>query len=187
MIQQKLAAAFPELKNIQVAVSLPAVVSITAEERKPVIAWHAGDKVYWSDEEGVLFTPRGEERNLLVINIDGEMPFEAFEASLTEETDVMALQLLNANPRKVDSKALSTVQKLAREVEAGTALAYSQENGLGWVNATGCEVFVGMDTENMQEKMVVYKAILEALNLAGLTPSKISVANVDAPFYRLEQ
>ncbi len=187
MIQQKLAAAFPELKNIQVAVSLPAVVSITAEERKPVIAWHAGDKVYWSDEEGVLFTPRGEERDLLVINIDGEMPFEAFEASLTEETDVMALQLLNANPRKVDSKALSTAQKLAREVEAGTALAYSQENGLGWVNATGCEVFVGMDTANMQEKMVVYKAILEALNLAGLTPSKISVANVDAPFYRLEQ
>ena len=186
-IQEKLETAFPELKNIQVTVSLPAVVAITAEERRPVIAWHAGDKVYWSDEEGVLFEPRGEENNLLVINIDGEMPFEAIEASLTKETDEMAFELLTANPRKVDNAALSTAQKLAREVEAGTALAYSQENGLGWVNATGCEVYVGMDTTNLQEKMVVYKAILEALNLAGLTPSKISVANVDAPFYRLEQ
>jgi cell division septal protein FtsQ len=186
-IQQKLETAFPELKNIQVSVNLPAEIAITAEERQPVIAWHSGDTVYWSDEEGVLFDPRGEERDLLVINIDGEMPFEAIETSLTEETDVLAFEYLTANPRKVDRAALSTAQKLAREVEAGTALAYSQENGLGWINATGCEVFVGMNTINMQEKMVVYKAILEALNLAGLTPSKISVANVDAPFYRLEQ
>ncbi len=68
-IQRKLETAFPELKNIQVTVNLPAEVAITAEERKPVIAWHADDKVYWSDEEGVLFDPRGEERELLVINI----------------------------------------------------------------------------------------------------------------------
>lgn len=185
-IQQKLEAAFPELKNIEVAISLPASVSISAEERQPVIAWHAGDQVYWSDKEGVLFEPRGEERDLLVININGEMPFEAIEASLTAETDEAAFQLLAAKPRKVDQKALATAQKLAREVEAGTALAYSQENGLGWVNATGCEVFVGMDTNNMQEKMVVYKAILEALNLDGKPPTQISVANVNAPFYRLE-
>jgi len=186
-IQQKLETAFPELKNIRVSLSLPASIAITAEERQPVIAWHAGDRVYWSDEEGILFDPRGEERNLLVINIDGEMPFEAIEASLTEETDEVAFGILAANPRKVDRTALSTAQKLAREVEAGTALAYSKENGLGWVNATGCEVFVGMNTTNMQEKMLVYKAILEALNLAGLTPSEISVANIDAPYYRLEQ
>ena len=186
-IQHKLETAFPELKNVQVTISLPAGVAITAEERKPIIAWHTDDKVYWSDEEGILFEPRGEESNLLVINIDGEMPFEAIEASLAKEADEMTFELLTANPRKVDNAALSTAQKLAREVEAGTALAYSQENGLGWVNAAGCEVFVGMEATNMQEKMVVYKAILEALNLAGLTPSKISVANVDAPFYRLEQ
>ena len=132
-------------------------------------------------KKAFFLIPRGEERNLLVINIDGEMPFEAIEASLTEETDELAFGILAANPRKVDSKALSTAQKLAREVEAGTALAYSQDNGLGWINATGCHVFVGMNTTNMQEKMVVYKAILEALNLAGQTPSEISVANVNAP------
>ena len=186
-IQHKLETNFPELKNIRVAVSLPAVVTITAEERQPSIAWHTSDKVYWSDEEGILFTPRGEEGDLLVININGEMPFEAIEASLTEETSEMAFEMLTANPRKVDSKALATAQSLSREVEDGTALAYSQENGLGWINATGCEVFIGMETTNLQEKIIVYKAILNDLNLAGLTPSKISVANVDAPFYRLEQ
>ncbi len=186
-IQLQLEAAFPELKNIQVIVSLPAEVAITAEERQPTIAWHAGDKVYWSDDEGFLFEPRGEEYDLRVINIEGDMPFEAIETSLTAETSEMAFEMLAANPRKVDSKALATAQSLSREVEDGTALAYSQENGLGWVNAAGCEVFIGMETTNLQEKMVVYQAILEDLNLTGLTPSKISVANVDAPFYRVEQ
>lgn len=185
-IRQHLETSFPELKNIRVEIGLPASVSILAEERQPVIAWRTNDQTYWSDEEGVLFQPKGDEQELLTINIDGEMPFEAIEASLTAESNELAIQALAARPRKIDAAALSTAQKLAKEVEAGTALAYSQENGLGWVNASGCKVYVGMDTSNMDEKMSIYQAILQELDDRKLTPKMISVANVNAPFYRLE-
>ena len=59
-IRDNLAAAFPELTGLQVTVSLPNVVTVTATERQPVLAWQQDDTVRWIDAEGYVFPARGD-------------------------------------------------------------------------------------------------------------------------------
>jgi hypothetical protein len=111
---------------------------------------------------------------------------EAIETALTEEIDPLAIQALAAQPKKIDAGAILAAQKLAAQVPAGTALAYSQEDGLGWADPAGWKVYVGMNTADLDQKLAVYQAIVQNLQQKGLQPAVISVASVNAPFYRLE-
>lgn len=185
-IRQKLERSFPELKSIQVEVGLPAMVAISVQERQPDILWHTADQTYWSDQEGVLFPPHGDEEVLLNIEVDGDLPVQAIEAILAEETDEMIIQNISTRPQKINSTALFAAQKLASHVAEGTVLTYNHENGLGWVDSYGCKVYVGMNTSDLDEKLAIYQAILQNAQQKGLQPAVISVAQVNAPFYRLE-
>ena len=185
-IQLKLERSFPELKSIQVEVGLPATVTINVQERQPAILWHTADQVYWSDQEGVLFPPHGDEEVLLTIKVEGSLPVQAIEAILAEETDEMNIQNIAARPQKIDSAALFAAQKMASHVPEGTTLTYNHENGLGWIDPNGCKVYVGMNASNLDEKLAVYQTILQKAQQKGLQPAVISVAQVNAPFYRLE-
>jgi len=69
-ISQIIHQYFPELRNIQVKLSLPAQVSIRVVERQPMIAWQLKNDLLWIDSEGFLIPARGEINQMLTIQAD---------------------------------------------------------------------------------------------------------------------
>jgi hypothetical protein len=68
-----------------------------------------------------------------------------------------------------------------------TPLIYSEEHGLGWKDSRGWQVYFGKNTDGIETKLNVYRAIVKRLKKDGTHPSIISVENVHAPYYRVER
>lgn len=79
-VMEKITSTYPDLINVHVSVDLPNAVSVTAEERKPVMAYKKGSAgsegagIAWVDASGVLFPARGDAGPLLTIYSDDDPP-----------------------------------------------------------------------------------------------------------------
>lgn len=187
---------FPDLKSVQVQVSLPAAVKLTAVERKPVLGWKTEEQTVWVDAEGYIFPPRGKVKNLLVIQADSQPPLVKSAEELLAATEEPG-SLKNAKevtPAQEDLAAqimdpamIAAAQGLKKHVPDGTIIIHAAKDGLGWSDPAGWTVYIGQNLDNIETKMIVYEAIVAKLNEEGITPAVISVENVHAPYYRLEQ
>lgn len=191
--EQTLRAAFPELKEVSVKVALPAAVKITAIERQPALAWNYNQQTLWVDDEGAIFPARGEPNEpiitvqanslpplLPVINLSAQMEGEA-------GAEVQKPPELSLSQRQVDPKLLDGIHVLNEQMPAGTLLAYNSRDGIGWDDPKGWRVFVGKSLDDLQLKMLVYRKIVSELEDMQVQPAMVSVAEVHAPYYRLEQ
>lgn len=196
-LTQKLSSAYPELVGVQVGVELPNIVTVYATERKPVIAWQKGDQLQWLDAEGIAFPARGDAGPLVIINTEDDLPLTPVvvdpkvEATLTaaktagETVDGKDIPV--TGPRKVEPSLITAAEALSQKLPPETQLVYSKENGLGWVDPQGWQVFIGRDLGNFEEKFQMYQGLVSYLSSQGITPSLVSVEHTDAPYYRLEQ
>lgn len=206
-----LSQAYPELINIEVKVEMPNIVTIAAAERQPVLAWLKGDQVSWIDAEGVIFPARGEAGPLITIESEDDPPLapRPIEEALTPTPpgpqaegekqeakkglfapaveEITTEPVKKTTPDKVDPVLLSVAQQLNQKLQPGTTLVYTQVNGLGWYDPQGYQVFFGNDLSNYEEKYALYQALAGHLAEQGLQPVLLSVENLNAPFYRLEQ
>ena len=108
-VKDALAIYFPELADINVQVSLPNVVTITARERQPILAWKMGDNIRWIDAEGYIFPARGEgamnnggegSPALVTINTSDEIPLAPLSAEETAALQALAeASTTGANPQ----------------------------------------------------------------------------------------
>jgi hypothetical protein len=69
----------------------------------------------------------------------------------------------------------------------GTDLVYDPQYGLGWKDPRGWDIFFGLEGDDIESKLVVYKSIVEKLEANGVTPTLINLEHIHAPYYRLEQ
>jgi hypothetical protein len=190
--------SFPELSYIDIQVALPNKVMITVIERQPVLAWEHG-KVKWIDSEGYIFPARGEPSTQLVyVTGDTTPPLiheqtqqelsgdpgaeQSDEESIKGDQDI--LEKSDLHPR-MEPRLLQVILKL-NSLIPGVPLVYSGQNGLGWKDPAGWQVFIGTSLEQFDEKMTVYQAIVKKLNEQGIQPAMISVEHIHAPFYRME-
>jgi hypothetical protein len=58
---------------------------------------------------------------------------------------------------------------------------------LGWNDPNGWEVFFGSQGNDMNQKLAVYKSLVERLQSEGIQPALISVEYIHAPYYRMER
>ncbi len=215
-VHDKLMAAYPELIDAQVQVEMPNFVTVTARERKPVMAVKKGDQVSWIDTDGVIFPAHGDAGSLLTINTDDDLPTvaqvdPAQMATLIADSgnsDTAATQAASVNstnqaggasasangqaanptgPRKVDPELVAAAQQLSQKLPAGTQIIYSKQNGLGWTDPGGWNVYIGKDLTDFDQKYAMYQKIASYLSEQGLKPVLISVEQLNAPYYRLEQ
>lgn len=199
---------FPELTNLHVSVSLPAVLTISASERAPILAWTYGEKTVWIDAEGVIMPVRGEAQDLLTVQsevkppeilfvapavTDEENPDEAAADKDAEATPVPApteapgeKAAAPTGPKKIDPALLEAVIRLSSVVPADSTLVFSPVNGLGWHDNRGWDVFFGINLENIQAKLNAYQGIVDQLTRDGITPRLVSVEYLYAPYYRTE-
>jgi hypothetical protein len=170
-LREQLQRAFPDFKAMTIHVKLPNHVIIAVEERQPVMAWQQGGSVSWVDAEGVAFAPRGEAQ-LVMVDARDNPPGTVTDPIL--------------HTMQFDPQWVTIFQKMAEQAPAGVPILYSAERGLGWVDPQGWEAYFGTDFSNMDQKLLVYAALVARLQQDGIQPKLVSVEFVHAPYYRVE-
>lgn len=204
-LREALVSKYPELTQVQVSVSLPNYVTVSAVERTPVMAIQKGDSVQWVDSEGVIFPQRGDAGALLTIHTEDDLPLAAAPLDAKAATadaanpSVDPAQLVTAGlsaapaaktapaPQKIDPILISAAQALSQKIPPDSTLVYNKLNGLGWTDQQGTQVFIGKDMSDYDAKVVLYQQIAQYLTDQGQKATLIDVENVSAPFYRVEQ
>lgn len=197
-IKATLETTFPELTDVQVSVVMPATVAISAVERHPAILWKQGESTYWIDPEGYIFEPREGVEGLVVIESDALPPVvrpvslddpaaAEIEPGAAARDPLLGAESTSVLRQKMDPVVVNAALGLSEIIPSGAALTYSQQNGMGWSDGRGWNVFVGVDLEQIDQKMKVYEAVVNKLSQEGITPVMVSVENLHAPFYRMEQ
>lgn len=184
--------AFPELTDITLTVDMSGAIVVTAAERTPVLAWDAAETLYWFDAEGVAMTPRGDVGPLMTVNSDSSVPLTKPVTGIHSAVDfanlVLARKLDPLTPEDVINTLNPEVMKAAIELNAilpsGASLVYDPISGIGWQDPRGWKVFFGLDLSNIEFKQVEYQTIVDALTAKGISPTVISVAHIDFPYYR---
>jgi hypothetical protein len=185
-IESQILEAFPDIKAADVKVQMPAGIEIVIQERIPALLWLKNEEiVYWIDQDGYAFTVRGEATLPIRVYANSEPPHPLgwvapelqLEESETETAGVLPL---------VDPAFVTTVQKLNGIKPPESPMLYDEENGLGWVDPHGWQVFFGDDDENIDMKLLAYARIVETILDRNLQPVLISMEFLHAPYYRLE-
>ena len=188
---------FPELRDVQVKLSLPAQVSIHLVERQPMIAWQFKDNLLWIDSEGYLIPARGEVNQMLTIQADTLPSYRLIgkEDSSTEnvirdkpkfkeyKNDLVFFSI----PKQINGNLLTAILQLNAWMPDESVLLYQEKRGIGWTDMRGWDVFVGSKLENINDKMLMYETIVRKLEEQGIQPSIVSVEFLHAPYYRLEE
>jgi len=188
--REALELAFPELTNVHIQVGFPAKISLKVTELQPAISWNIGDTSYWIDATGVILPPRGEAGTLLTIGSNTEPPLLPLAESVSTSVVGTAELSDEAAPveiwgRKVDTQTLKRIIDLQSLIPPDSKLVYNSENGLGWENPSGLDVYIGRDLSDFDLKLSMYNAIIASLEQQGITPQDmISVEFINAPFYR---
>ena len=187
-VTQELSVAFPELTGIKVHVGFPAKLSISVTELQPIMAWKVGDTVYWLDKDGTILPPRGQVDNLQIV-ASPEMPPLAIAANVQPTQSDTTAQTSDTPTTywglQVDDQFMNAIITLPKVIPQQSELVYNSQNGLGWKDPGGWDVFIGRDLTNIDQKLAIYQSIIDGLQKQGITPSEmVSVAYIDAPYYK---
>ena len=192
-IREKIVDSFPDIASAQVTVAFPAEVNVAVTERIPAITWVENDSpVYWVDEKGFSFPIRGEASIPLAVHANGAPPrplgyLSAEEAARAEAAGDAEAAAAPAEPvPSVDPQFVEMVLKLRAVIPAGTPLLYDAENGVGWTDPQGWQVFLGTDPADIDMKLAEYQAITAYILDRNLQPRLINLEYLHAPYFRLE-
>lgn len=198
-LEYQLERSFPELSEIHVSVGIPANVTVSAKERIPVISWEYGENIYWIDADGTILPPRGAmAENMVIIHSEDSEPPVIAGTDLTESepNEADSSNTLSVTDqiqtdsviygKKMDTNLVKAILSLPKMLQEGSTILYNSKDGLGWYDARGWNVFIGLKLDNFELKLVEYEAIVNELNRQGIQPSVISVEFLNAPFYRVE-
>ncbi|MRR28934.1 hypothetical protein EG834_01045 [bacterium] len=191
-VLDEIGLAFPELTDTALKVDMSGSIIVTAAERTPVMAWDAGESLFWFDADGVVMTPRGDVGPLMMVRSDSAVPLTKPVAGIHSAVDfanlVLARKLDPLTPadmiNNLDPVVMKAAIDLNSQMPSGASLVYDPISGIGWQDPRGWKVFFGLDLSNIAFKQVEYQAIVNALSAKGITPTVISVAHIDFPYYR---
>ncbi len=163
---------FKSLKNIQVTIGLPNLVSIELEERIPEISWTQAGITVWVDAQGIAFEASGDEENIVQV--------EANQAPLSnQETEDGQAQLLT-------EEMVSAILSLSAQAPADISIVYDPEHGLGWTDPRGWVAYFGPDSSDMELRLSMYQDTVDYLTDKGTLPAIISLEYIHQPYYRLQ-
>jgi hypothetical protein len=196
-IANQINAAFPEFRDVNVEVGLPAQLTIKIIERQPMITWQSKDAQMWVDSEGYLIPARGQADAMLIIQANSLPPYQ-LKSSIQDPETLMVIRdkpYLKPNPstlayfavpKKIDENLLTAILQLNAWMPNEASLLYQKQRGIGWKDARGWDVFVGRKLEGINDKMVMYETIVRELEKEGISPTLLSVEFLHAPYYRTD-
>jgi hypothetical protein len=172
-VENNLRAAFPALTDVKVSVGFPAKVIVEVGERYPVISWNQSGVEAWIDANGIGFMPNSDA-------VDWLVPVIAEEAPATVPTD-------DGDQRLIMPEMVQAILTLYESAPEGQVIVYDGQHGLGWTDPRGWKVYFGVQPDDMEMRLAVYRGVVEFLDKRGIVPAMISVEYVHAPYYRLNE
>jgi len=190
-VEDQILATFPDIKSAKVDVALPGTLNVLIEERIPAILWLENDQaLFWIDQDGYTFSVRGDANLPIRVYANTTPPYALGyidpKSIVTDEDTVEEEENNETLVPPIDPAFVQTVQKLNAIKPTDTAMLYDAENGLGWTDPHGWQVYFGTRTEDIDMKLLEYSHIVKAILDRNLQPSLISMEFLHAPFYRLE-
>jgi hypothetical protein len=193
-IEVRVLRSYPELASVEVAISLPNLVTVNVTERQPVILWQQDGGYTWIDETGTAFRPRGDTPGLIVVQALSAPPARPEPAPLdssageTEQAQMSAPVDKPLTPAPfISEETVKALVALAPHVPSGTPILYDPATGLSWADGHGWQAVFGLSGDDTETKVLVYQAMVDWLAQRGIRPILINVAYPSAPFYRVEQ
>ncbi len=147
----------------------PDLVTVLVQERQPVAVWSDGGQETWIDLQGRAMPARAEMPGLLHVNLVRDNSDRPLPSASDFDKDMVlgALRLRELLPE-------------------GGHLDFHPVHGLGWTNDQGWQVWMGTGSAAlMNEKITIYKVLVENLSSRAIDVAELNIANPDAPFYRL--
>lgn len=198
-ITGKISHSFPELKNITTTASIPDKITINVTERIPILSWNLGNAMLWVDGEGIIIPARGKFNGLFSIESSSFPVFSYPKPENESDPEMDKYQEKHdywKNPRfsmtwfeyhrHIDPGLLNAIIRLKSQIPSQSTFIYDPHRGLGWNDTHGWKIFVGLDLENINEKMLAYERIVSELTSQGIHPSLVSVEYLHAPYYRMD-
>jgi cell division protein FtsQ len=160
----------PEVGSAEVSVGWPNRVTITIQERIPVVEWVEGDLTWWVSSEGIAFLGRG-----------------AFPGEVRVQTEAPLLEI-TADPLEpvVAPSYLEAAVLLRTMLPEIEVLLADREHGLAFDDARGWRAYFGSGGD-MVAKVRTYQALVEHFTAQGIQPLLVSVEDQHAPFYSLQR
>jgi len=159
----------PEIRSAVVEVNWMNEVAIQITERPPVLAWNDNGRIWWVGEEGIAYSPHGEQPDLIQVN------------------STEAVVILSDDPTRpaLSTALVATAQELHASLPEGTDILFDHVHGFSIQDVDGTTVYFG-HSEDIQNKILLYQAIAANLEERNQSVSVISVEDVRAPYYRWE-
>ncbi len=190
----ELGRAFPEFYEVDVRVGLWNNVTITVNERLPVMGWVNSQGMVLVDKNGISFPARG----LVNGDIGTGQSFPIVEAPELvmkppdlESTGESAEEGFVLNPyvnrELLKPHQVEAVLEMSRSAPAEAKIIFDPKHGMGWKDPAGWIVYFGQDGSDMHAKLQMYKTIVQDLQSRNVTPAFISVEFIHAPYYRMER
>ncbi|MCJ7700583.1 MAG: FtsQ-type POTRA domain-containing protein [Anaerolineales bacterium] len=181
-MKRTLELAYAELKDVSVQVGFPAEVLINVSERVPLIAWVQDSGTQWVDGDGYAFSPRGGAEKVISVQASASPPMPA-----QVPVDDISLEDMGQYQAYMEPELIGAILKMRAQAPEKVTLMYDSQYGLGWDDPRGWEVYFGLDGNDVETKLLVYKAIVKQIKAEGITPVIINVEHVHAPYYRMER
>jgi len=161
--------SYPEIDAAEVRLQWPGnKVTITVEERRPIVEWHDGGKTWWLSASGVAFIQRQPYKAMVEVT------------SLEPVLEISQDALVPA----IDPELLWSAVTLSEQLPYATDLTYSADHGFGFDDPRGWNVIFGQGGD-MDTKVAVYEAIALSLVEQGLNAVEVSVEDPASPYYKL--
>ncbi|MFV2042738.1 MAG: cell division protein FtsQ/DivIB [Anaerolineales bacterium] len=161
--------SYPEIDAAEVRLQWPGnKVTITVEERRPIVEWHDGGKTWWLSASGVAFIQRQPYKAMVEVT------------SLEPVLEISQDALVPA----IDPELLWSAVTLSEQLPYATDLTYSADHGFGFDDPRGWNVLFGQGGD-MDTKVAVYEAIALSLVEQGLNAVEVSVEDPASPYYKL--
>ncbi len=155
----------PGIREAHVSVGWPNRVTLTVEERVPILAWQQGAARFWVDAEGVFFVAPGDREGLVAVDVPEAGPEVRLDSQPSIEPQVVsgALQLMAAFPQMAP-------------------VVYDARRGLGLHDPRGWAVYFGTAAD-VGRKADLYQRVISGILARGVIPQWVSVEDLRQPYY----
>lgn len=200
-LTERLPVDVPALESVEVSVTLGGELVIDAVERVPVVAWDQEmplpgmlEQVSWVDMQGRIFPAIGSSENLVKVSANDAPPIPpsvltaaeqaALDAAEEDETEIFEDE---GKEQLLAPDLVQNLLVLAASLPEGSALVYDGTYGFGWEDPTfGWMVYFGKHLDQPELRLKIYQTVAATFLDKQRQPALISVAYLNAPYYRME-
>jgi hypothetical protein len=165
-VESEIVRKIPAVYSASVAVDVDGAVMVTIREREPILLWVQESNSYWVDAGGVFFPALAERSDLVRVEV--------------RET---GLPIAFDDKPDIDPAVVVHALELTVALPSGTQLIYDTGHGLGMMDPGGWMVYFG-NSGMIDQKLDVYRRLMDSLGGKGIRPGMVSVENLRQPFYR---